>query len=117
MFVESILTTFDDIILTTRTNIKPDSEELIKFILTNQEDMKERNMHVGRIEDVNSGRITFRCFKKLDLKRNYTVIFRPSRMTLRHQYRAMEILPALMPFLMKFLFPAQLVPKSPSNKK
>uniref|UniRef100_A0A1I8Q9M8 C2H2-type domain-containing protein n=1 Tax=Stomoxys calcitrans TaxID=35570 RepID=A0A1I8Q9M8_STOCA len=114
--IENILTVFDEVILTTRKDIKAGSEQLVKLILQNKDDMKESDTYLGYIEDVNSGRVAFKCYHTLDLKRSYTVVFRPSRLQLRLQYRAMEMLPSVMPFLKKFLFPSQLLPMEPSYK-
>ncbi|XP_075170008.1 uncharacterized protein LOC142241985 [Haematobia irritans] len=110
-YIENILTTFDEIILTTRKDIKPHSENLMKLLLQHKDDMDGSNTYLGLIEDVNSGRVSFKCYRKLDLKRTYTAVFRPSRSQLRLQYRAMEILPTVMPYLEKFLFPSRLLPK------
>ncbi|XP_073812312.1 uncharacterized protein [Musca autumnalis] len=113
--IENVLSVFDDVIITTRKDIKHDSDILLKLMLQNKDDINPCDTYLGSIEDVNSGRVSFRCYKRLDLKRTYTVIFRPSRTLLRYQYRAMELLPVVIPHLSKFLFPARLLPKEPST--
>lgn len=113
--IENILSVFDEVIVTTRNDLKPNSDSLTKLILQNRDDMNMSQSYLGQIEDINSGRVTFKCFKKLDLKRTYTVVFRPARLQLRHQYRALEILPVVMPLLSKFLFPGNLLTKVPSS--
>lgn len=81
-------------------------------MLQNKDDIRRmKNTFVGQIEDVNSGRISFKCYQKIDVKKPYTVICRPSRLNVRYQYRSLEMLPMAMPFLKNFLFPAELVPR------
>ncbi|XP_061399349.1 uncharacterized protein LOC133335062 [Musca vetustissima] len=112
--IENLLSVFDDVIITAR-NVQPDSDILLKLILQNKEDINPCDTYLGTIEDVSSGRVNFRCYKRLDLKRKYTVIFRPSRTLLRYQYRAMELLNVIIPHLTRFLFPTKLLIREPST--
>lgn len=82
-----------------------------KLFMQNEQDIKCSNdSFVGIIRAINTGRISFTCYKKLDMHDSYEVMFRPSRTNFRYQYRALQLLPDNMPFLKKFLFPAKIIP-------
>ncbi|XP_017473968.1 PREDICTED: putative helicase MOV-10 isoform X1 [Rhagoletis zephyria] len=74
----------------------------------NQSEKKKTKSYLGQIECISYGRVTFKCDKKIPDDKTYTILFRPSRMVLRYQYRALEQLVAMpADILKKFLFPEE----------
>lgn len=75
-----------------------------------QSEKKKSKSYHGQIECISYGRVTFKCDKKIPDDKSYTILFRPSRMVLRYQYRALEQLVAMpADILKKFLFPEQVM--------
>ncbi|KNC24203.1 hypothetical protein FF38_02178 [Lucilia cuprina] len=116
VFIENILSAYDEVILTTRTDILTKSEDIMQLMLQNKSDINRmKNTFVGLIQAVNTGRISFKCDKKINIHGLYTVICRPSRLNFRYQYRSLELLPIAMDFLKKFLFPSKIMPRQLSR--
>ncbi|XP_065368580.1 uncharacterized protein LOC135961041 isoform X2 [Calliphora vicina] len=110
IFIENILSAFDEVVLTSRTDMFTKEEDILKLMLQNSDDIRRmKKTFVGQIQAVNTGRISFKCYQKINIQNAYTVICRPSRLTFRYQYRSLEMLPADMHFLKNFLFPSKLI--------
>lgn len=87
-------------------------------MMQNESDIENmRNTFIGKIYTINMGRISFKCNRNIKLQSQYTVIFRPSRLNVRYQYRCLESLPLTMDYLKKFLFPAVSIPRPISNTR
>ncbi|XP_073813654.1 uncharacterized protein isoform X2 [Musca autumnalis] len=108
---DNILSPIDEVLIT-ENHIKLDEDSVNKLILLDNKALKDMDILVCRIQNLRNGRVSFKCTgKKLDIHANYTIIFRPSRLQLRYQYRGLELLPHVMPYLQKFLFPTQVMEK------
>ncbi|KAM7345111.1 uncharacterized protein ACRADG_011556 isoform 4-T5 [Cochliomyia hominivorax] len=116
IYIENIIAPYDEVVLTSNTDIFSKNEEIMKLMLLSKSDIKYiMDTYVGIIEAVNTSRISFRCDQKINMKSEYTIICRPSRLNLRHQYRSLQLLPDNMYFLEKFLFPSKIIPRPLSN--
>ncbi|XP_073811815.1 putative helicase mov-10-B.2 [Musca autumnalis] len=106
-----ILSVFDEVLIT-QSRIKLDEDSVIKLILNGSPVLNDVNIFVCRIQNMENDRVSFQCYDRiLDVHGCYTVIFRPTRLQLRYQYRGLELLPHVMPYLQKFLFPTQVIEK------
>ncbi|CAD7012028.1 unnamed protein product [Ceratitis capitata] len=121
--VENIIFPFDDAIIlpsdedkaipTSLEGLMNKMEELIDAL--SKKGKKKCKSFCGFIECVSNGRVTFKCEQKIPIDKTYTVLFRPSRMVLRYQYRALEQLVAMPQLTLKqFLFPDKILPRQMS---
>lgn len=114
MPIESVLSIQDEVLLITsgRSDIKMSDTNLMELMLQDDNLLQQKRIYIGKIENIYSGSVSFKCYGKPNLKSSYTVIFRPSRLQLRYQYRALELLNEVMPHVQKFLFPDDIGRKS-----
>ncbi|XP_058980902.1 probable RNA helicase armi isoform X2 [Musca domestica] len=103
---ENILSIMDEILIT-NAHLRLDEISVNNLISKNSDDLEDLGIVVGRIQNLKYGRVSFKSDIKLDIHASYTVIFRPSRLQLRYQYRGLEGLPQAMLCLKKFLFPIE----------
>lgn len=100
-------------------NVVPTSlDDLIKKmeLLSNETNVKRQSAkkkskhYIGQIECTSYGRVTFKCKNKIPSDKVYNLLFRPSRIVLRYQYRALEQLALMPPSILKqFLFPGEIL--------
>uniref|UniRef100_A0A1I8P464 C2H2-type domain-containing protein n=1 Tax=Stomoxys calcitrans TaxID=35570 RepID=A0A1I8P464_STOCA len=119
MNVESILSVMDEVLIVTKDDIKTGESSLTEIMMQSSEDLSNQGIYVAQIIDISSGRVSFKYCRNgrspLSLKRPYTILFRPSRLQLRYQYCALQLLPEVMKYLKKFLFPDTILPQLPPN--
>ncbi|XP_069963997.1 putative helicase MOV-10 [Bactrocera oleae] len=118
---ENIIFPFDDVIVlpaeegnaasTSLDDLMKKMEQLNDETAVTQAPAKKKSKkYIGQVECISYGRVTFKCDQKIPSDKMYTILFRPSRMILRYQYRALEQLVAMSPPLLKrFLFPDQIL--------
>ena len=107
---------FDEVVLTKRTDVYNNPDAIMKLMMENTTDLNRNgNAYVGQIVAINTGRVSFKCDRKINISSQYTIICRPSRLTMRYQYRSLELLNENMLYLRKFLFPTKLMPMSISE--
>uniref|UniRef100_A0A0K8V839 Putative helicase MOV-10 n=3 Tax=Bactrocera latifrons TaxID=174628 RepID=A0A0K8V839_BACLA len=118
---ENIIFPFDDVIVlpaeegNAATNSLDDlmkkMEQLSDETAVKQAPEKNKSKkYIGQIECISYGRVTFKCNKKIPSDKTYTILFRPARMVLRYQYRALELMSIMPPRILKqFLFPDEIL--------
>uniref|UniRef100_A0A0A1WWI7 Putative helicase mov-10-B.1 n=1 Tax=Zeugodacus cucurbitae TaxID=28588 RepID=A0A0A1WWI7_ZEUCU len=118
---ENIIFPYDDVIVlpaeesnvlsTSIDELMKKMEQLVDETAAKQQTaQKKTKKYIGQIECISYGRVTFKCQQKIPSDKLYTIIFRPSRLVLRYQYRALEQMVAMPPCLLKeLLFPDEIL--------
>ncbi|XP_053966431.1 putative helicase MOV-10 isoform X2 [Anastrepha ludens] len=114
---ENVIFPYDDVIVLppdevpqTLGDIMNKMEQFVYEPGVKKSSNKKNKPFLGRIESISYGRVAFKCARDIPIDKTYTILFRPARMVIRYQYRALEQLVAIPPLVLKkFLFPEKVM--------